>query len=127
MKNWGTAIFPVLLTATSLVASAPQGHARANNKAAPIQVMETSIDAIQAAYKTGRLTAHQLVQDYLDRISAYDKQGPKINAIISLNPKALEDADRLDAAYRKSGLTGGVPLPMHFPFSQEMTFLSLFS
>jgi len=109
MKNWGTVIFPVLLTAASLVASVPQGYAQANNKPASIQVMETSIDAIQAAYKTGRLTAHQLVQDYLDRISAYDKQGPKINAIISLNPKALEDADRLDAAYKKSGLTG----PMH--------------
>jgi len=109
MKKWGTVIFPVLLTATSLVASVSQGYAQANNKPASIQVMETSIDAIQAAYKTGRLTAHQLVQDYLDRISAYDKQGPKINAIISLNPKALEDADRLDAAYKKSGLTG----PMH--------------
>ena len=40
---------------------------------------------------------------------AYDKQGPNLNAIISLNPHALEDADKLDAAYKKSGPVG----PMH--------------
>jgi len=106
MKNWRTAIFAILLAATSLVASSPQGHGQATTQ---FQVTETSIDAIQAAYKAGKLTAHQLVQDYLDRIATYDKQGPKINAIISLNPHALEDADKLDAAYKKSGLTG----PMH--------------
>ena len=90
MKNWRTGIFPILLAATSLAASAPQGHGQAINNTTPFQVTETSIVAIQAAYKAGKLTAHQLVQDYLDRISAYDKQGPKINAIISLNPHALE-------------------------------------
>jgi amidase len=33
---------------------------------------------------------------------AYDKQGPTINSIITLNDHALEEADRLDAAYRDS-------------------------
>ena len=41
---------------------------------------------------------------YLDRIAAYDQKGPTINALISLNPKALEEADRLDAAFKASGL-----------------------
>ena len=71
------------------------------------------IDDIHAAFKSGRLTAHQLVQGYLDRIAAYDKQGPTINSIITLNDHALEDADRLDAAYRASGLVGplhGIPI-----------------
>jgi amidase len=49
----------------------------------------------------------------LDRIQAYDQQGPKINCIITLNPKALEEADRLDQQYKRSGLVGplhGIPV-----------------
>ena len=76
-------------------------------------ILETSIEAIHAAYKCGDLNCRQLVQMYLDRIEAYDKKGPVLNAIITLNPKALDEADRLDAAFRKSGLTGalhGIPV-----------------
>lgn len=78
-------------------------------------IVETTIADIHTAYENGTLTARQLVQMYLDRIKAYDQQGPALNAIISTNPKALEEADRLDEAYRKSGLTGpmhGIPLIM---------------
>jgi amidase len=73
------------------------------------QVMEITIDQLHAAYKSGKLTVHQAVQLYLDRIEAFDKQGPKINSVITVNPKALEEADKLDAAYKKSGFVG----PMH--------------
>ena len=76
-------------------------------------VMETTIQDVQSAYKAGRLTAHQLVQMYLDRIKAYDQQGPKLNSIITINPKALEEADRLDAAFKASGPVGplhGIPV-----------------
>ena len=79
------------------------------------QVVETTIDDVHAAYKAGTLTARQLVQIYLDRIAAYDKSGPTINSIISINPDALAEADRLDAAFRKSGPVGplhGIPLIM---------------
>lgn len=76
-------------------------------------VMEATIEGIHDAYHSGRLTSRQLTQLYLDRIEAYDKKGPQINSIITINPKALEDADRLDAAFRSSGLVGplhGIPL-----------------
>jgi amidase len=76
-------------------------------------ILETTIDEIHAAYKSGQLTARRLVQMYLDRIEAYDKKGPAINAIISLNSKALEEADRLDAAFKASGFVGplhGIPI-----------------
>ena len=69
-------------------------------------ILETTIDDIHAAYKSGQLTGRQLVQTYLDRIEAFDKQGPNINAIITLNSEALKEADRLDAAYQKSGPIG---------------------
>jgi amidase len=77
------------------------------------RLVEATIDDIHAAYKAGTLTCRQLVQQYLDRIEANDQRGPALNAVISTNPKALEDADRLDAAFRKSGLTGplhGIPV-----------------
>ncbi|AMN41518.1 amidase family protein [Rhodoplanes sp. Z2-YC6860] len=83
--------------------------------AKPFRVVEATIADIHAAYRDGALTARQLVQAYLDRIEAYDKKGPGINSVISLNPKALEEADRLDAAMRSSALVGpmhGIPILM---------------
>ena len=80
---------------------------------APFQIMEATIDQIHAAFRSHTLTAHQLVQMYLDRIAAYDQQGPKINGVITLNPEALEEADELDAAFKSSGFVGplhGIPV-----------------
>src|SRR5215469_18047735 len=77
------------------------------------EVVETSIAQVHTAFKSGKLTSRQLVQAYLDRIAAYDQQGPRLNAIITLNSKALEQADRLDVQYKKSGLVGplhGIPI-----------------
>jgi len=76
-------------------------------------VVEATIDEIHAAYKSGQLTCRQLVQIYLDRIEAFDKKGPAINAIITINSDALKEADRLDAAYKASGSVGplhGIPV-----------------
>jgi amidase len=76
-------------------------------------VLETTIEDIHSAYKSGQLTTRQLVQTYLDRIDTYNKQGPAINAIITLNPAALEDADRLDKAFKSAGFVGplhGIPI-----------------
>ena len=81
----------------------------------PFDLTETTISAIHDGYRTGRLTCRQLVESYLARIEAYDRNGPAINSIISVNPRALEEADALDAAFRTRGLTGplhGVPLVM---------------
>ncbi len=76
-------------------------------------VLETTIDDIHAAYKTGQLTCRTLIQMYLDRIDVFDKKGPNINALITINAEALNEADRLDAAYKASGPVGplhGIPL-----------------
>ena len=101
-----------LLTCTlfSLGTAVP---ANSQNKPGTFRLEEATIEEIHTAYKSGQLTSHQLVQMYLDRIEAYDKKGPSINSIISLNPKALEDADKLDAAFKASGFVGplhGIPI-----------------
>jgi amidase len=78
-------------------------------RAADIPLDDATIGDIEAAYKAGTLTSEQLVQMCLDRIATYDKQGPKINAVIKLNPKALATARELDAE-RKAGKLRG---PLH--------------
>jgi len=65
--------------------------------------METSIADIHKAMQAGTLTCHNLVQQYLDRIHAYDQQGPAINSMLYINPASLEQADALIrlSAYHK--------------------------
>ncbi|MDG0810553.1 amidase family protein [Cohnella rhizosphaerae] len=76
-------------------------------------IMETDIMDIQNAMAAGKLTAVELVSAYLKRIAEYDKQGPSINAVISVNPDALAIAAQLDAERGQSGprsLLHGVPV-----------------
>lgn len=88
---------------------------------APVQVVHAgtfdlqtaTVADIQAAMDAGALTSEKLVQLYLNRIAAYDKQGPKVNSIISLNPKALDDARVLDKERKAKGPRSalhGVPI-----------------
>ncbi|HWN52435.1 MAG TPA: amidase family protein [Xanthobacteraceae bacterium] len=110
MNNRNVVVAAMLLTALWAIGISPS---HAQNRQDTFQIMEATIDDIHAAFKSGKLTARQLVQAYLDRIAIYDKRGPNINSIITLNDNALEDADRLDAAYRASGLIGplhGIPI-----------------
>ena len=63
--------------------------------------------------RDGTLTTKRLVETYLARIEAYDKKGPALNAVILVNPKALEVADELDAKFMPSGPVGplhGIPV-----------------
>ena len=70
---------------------------------------EATIADIQAAFKARTLTCRGLVQMYLDRIEAYDRKGPALNAIVVTNPDALKVADALDAKFAQSGPVG----PLH--------------
>jgi Asp-tRNA(Asn)/Glu-tRNA(Gln) amidotransferase A subunit family amidase len=74
--------------------------------ARPFRLEETTIGQVHAAFAAKTLTCRQLVQAYLDRIAAYDKNGPALNAIVTINPNALTIADSLDKRYRTEGLTG---------------------
>jgi amidase len=76
-------------------------------------IEETTIAGIQQALQTSATTCRQIVEGYLDRIAAYDYSGPRFNSILTLNSKALADADRLDAERAAGAPTGplhGVPL-----------------
>ena len=97
----------VFFSLLSLVPGCSSSHIQ------PFHLLEATIEDVHNAYESGDLTSRQLVQLYLDRIEAYDKNGPNINSIITLNPQALEEADRLDAAFNASGFVGplhGIPV-----------------
>jgi amidase len=74
-----------------------------------VRYEEATIADIRAALSAKTLTCRALVQMYLDRIAAYDKKGPALNAIVVTNPDALKLADTLDARFAQSGPVG----PLH--------------
>ena len=57
---------------------------------------EASVSSIHAAIDARKLTCAQVVRHYLDRIAAYDDRGPGVNAIITVNPRAMETAEQMD-------------------------------
>ncbi|WP_440976829.1 amidase family protein, partial [Pseudoxanthomonas winnipegensis] len=81
--------------------------------AATFDLETASVQDIQAAVDAGALTYERLVQLYQARIQAYDKQGPGLNAVITLNPQALETARALDREFRQQGRRSplhGIPI-----------------
>ncbi|MFA5908787.1 MAG: amidase family protein [Vicinamibacterales bacterium] len=73
---------------------------------APFSVVEATIPEMQKAMQDGRVTSRQIVEQYLQRIGLYED---RLNAVMTVNPKALEEADRLDQE-RKAGKVRG---PLH--------------
>lgn len=81
--------------------------------AATFDLDTANVADVNAAFDAGGLTSEKLVEMYLARIKAYDKQGPMINAVITLNPKALAEARALDAERKAKGprsLIHGIPV-----------------
>src|SRR5882672_2793346 len=75
----------------------------ASVEAAEFDLESATIEDINKAFDAGALSSEKLVQLYLDRIAAYDKSGPRINAVITLNPAALATARELDAERKAKG------------------------
>jgi amidase len=74
---------------------------------------ELTIPELQAAMTAGEVTSRELVAQYLARIEAFDHEGPKLNAVIYVNPRALEEAEMLDRERAQKGPRGplhGIPV-----------------
>ncbi len=74
---------------------------------------EQDVASLQAAMERGELTSRELVEYYLARIEAIDRQGPALSSIIELNPDALAIAEALDRERQDSGSRGplhGIPV-----------------
>src|SRR5688572_1638 len=70
---------------------------------------EATIDDLQARMAAGSLSSHELVSAYLRRIAEIDRAGPRLNAVIELNPDALAIAGERDAERRRGRVRG----PLH--------------
>ncbi|HEY0944388.1 MAG TPA: amidase family protein [Opitutaceae bacterium] len=95
-----------LLRLTALAFALAQGVSlvpSAGLRAATFDLSTATIADINAAIDAGALTSEKLVSLYLARIAAYDKKGPALNTIITLNPKALDEARALDAERKQKG------------------------
>ena len=85
----------------------------ARSAAGTVPIIDASVAELQDAMQTGRTTSQALVKTYLARIAAIDRAGPRINAIIEINPDALTIADALDRERKLSGPRGplhGIPI-----------------
>jgi amidase len=60
-------------------------------------VENATIGDLEEALAAGRTTAADLVRAYTARIEAYDRAGPRLNAVREMNPDALAIAQGLDA------------------------------
>src|SRR5262245_36176910 len=105
-RHLSTAALVSYLCLSPAALSQPQAGAQAQTS---FNVVEATISDIHAAFKAKRLTCVALVDLYLARIAAYDKQGPFLNAVVITNPEATKTAAELDRRYARSGLTG----PLH--------------
>ena len=78
-----------------------------------IEFDAATIADINRAFDAGTLTAERLVQLCLARIEAYDRHGPSLHAVMTLNPKAIETARALDAERKAKGARSplhGIPV-----------------
>src|SRR5712672_2984860 len=97
--------FPVMLLMLLLAPSAAAAQTR-------FTVVEAGIADMQSAMAGGRVTARELVQQYLTRIAIYDK---KLNAVVTVNPNALREAEELDRERAQGKLRGplhGIPIAL---------------
>ncbi|MFT4154059.1 amidase [Parafilimonas sp.] len=105
----GLAFSPVFKTSSSI---AEEKNTPENN-IDDFELNEATIDMLQQAMQSGKYTSRKITELYLKRIKAIDKNGPKLNAVIEVNPDALKIAEAMDAerkAGKIRGLMHGIPV-----------------
>jgi amidase len=116
LKRGRQARFTILLVL--MPALAEPGQVRAQAASAPASaglpsVLDATIPELQQAMDAGRLTSLELVEIYLARIEAYDRNGARLNAILRINPRARAEAAALDQERARGAVRGplhGIPV-----------------
>jgi amidase len=100
------------IAAAILLASGAEAMAATREKSS-FDVAEKSVEQLQKAMTSGRVTSREITRQYLARIKAIDKAGPKLNSVIEVNPDALKIAADLDRERKEKGPRGplhGIPV-----------------
>ncbi|MFD1632387.1 amidase [Haloplanus ruber] len=77
------------------------------------RIPETTVGAIHEAMRAGDLTSRELVERYTTRIDRYDRTGPELNGVVTVNSAATARAAELDERLAREGLIGplhGIPI-----------------
>lgn len=101
-----------MVLATVALLLAAQARPPANTSKHPFTVVEASIREMQAAMSEGRITSREIVIQYLTRIAMYED---KLNAVIAVNPRALDEAEALDRERAQGKIRGplhGIPVAL---------------
>ena len=94
-------------------ANPPGGSEAQSSRLAEFDPAELPIAELSRAQADGRASAESLTRSYLHRIELYDRQGPKLGAVLAVNPEALAVARACDAECRAGKLRGplhGIPI-----------------
>ena len=114
--TFATAAYPALgaaRVADPVPAPGPGVQNLEQNFKKDFELDEITIDDLQKAFQSGQYSSRSLSEKYLARIAEIDKAGPRVNAVIELNPDALQIADTLDQERRSKGPRGplhGIPV-----------------
>jgi len=101
------AAVPVLVLLALLAAGCGEGA-----PSPPFDVAEATVPEMVQALEEGRVTSRELVEAHLIRIALHEE---RLNAVLAVNPRALEEADALDqerAAGRVRGPLHGIPVAL---------------
>lgn len=96
MRTMRSVAVALLIAGLLMAAPAPAG-------AQTLALDAATVADLNAAFTRGTLTSEQLVQMSLARIEAYDRRGPRLRAMIAVNPKALDTARALDVERKAKG------------------------
>lgn len=105
-------LLTVLLVATVAMSSYASQPSQAD-KNDKFDYLEATVAQLQAMMQQNKLSSEQLTRAYIQRILELDQNGPNVNAVIELNPDALEmakNADRLRRQHINLGPLQGIPV-----------------
>src|SRR5437867_3072578 len=109
------ALVPIIVSCAAVTLTISAQTRRAATTTAPrkaFTVVEATIPEMRAAMEQGRITSRELVRQYLIRIATYED---KLHAAITVNPRALDEADARDrdrAAGKILGPLHGIPVAL---------------
>jgi amidase len=111
MKTMNKILLILASTALTVTVRAQQGGPP--GPSVPTQHNEATIAQLQADMASGKLTSENLTKEYITRITLLDQSGPGVNAVIELNPDALDmarNADKLRKQGKVLGPLHGIPV-----------------
>jgi len=106
----------LLLLAAGLIAHTGCGGSVGDDRTAELAALQLEwrdVTGLQALMDQGEITAEELTVYCLQRIAELDDDGPRLNAVLEINPRAREIAATLDGERRQIGPRGplhGIPV-----------------